>query len=440
MSSLPSVRQSLMAFLGTALTSSSARQTIVDQLLVQGSTSLTEGQSWTLKPGTRYVLCRSSGAAIAFRTPDLPPSPGQVPSFRIAGAHTDSPGFRLRNSGLEAFESLTRAGIEVYGSPIQSSWLDRDLGIAGTAMVRTSKGGVEARPVHLAKIRASIPNAAIHLNRDINKGFEYNAHTHLRAMIGVAIPAEQRSRGLLWLCEQELNLEQGTVLDAELMLVDDHGMAFLDADATWIQSPRLDNLAGCHSVLQAFLQAGKSEHILLACFFDHEEIGSNSSSGADSDLLVTVMERILLALGHDAEARYRSRAGSLILSVDAAHGFHPAYPEKMDSAYAPRIGAGFVLKTNVNHRYAGDIFSRARVRAAWTDAGLTFQEYTNRADLACGSTIGPMAEALSGIATLDLGIPLWSMHSIRETAHIADQASIIAAIQTIFELRGENPT
>jgi aspartyl aminopeptidase len=324
-------------------------------------------------------------------------------------------------------------GTELYGSPIISTWLDRPLQLAGLVAIRSATG-LEYQAITLNQLPVHIPNIAIHLNREINKGFEYNPAQHLRVIMGGDFPESARQRLIPWLCERQLGLEPGLVVQAELAVVDSAPATYLPGGLCL--APRLDNLAGCHSLYQSFFQASPTAMSQVLVVFDHEEIGSRSRSGADGNILPQILERIVLAQGGSREDFLRAIAASVLVSVDAAHGRHPLYPDKHDPDYAPELGSGIVIKSNAQHKYATGLVESAKYAELWKEGGIAVQYFANRPDMGCGSTIGPLVEGVSGIATIDIGIPLWSMHSVRETAHLDDQNAMIRALSLFY---GEAP-
>jgi aspartyl aminopeptidase len=405
--------------------------TIQNQLAAIGARQFLETESWKLTAGSLGYIVRDGSALIAFRIGQAPAAIG----WRLAAAHTDSPGLRLRPASAQWADGLLQIGTELYGSPIVSTWLDRDLAVAGLALVRApnTDAGCVAKPFVVKDLRAVVPNLAIHLNREVNKGFEYNPQLHLKAYLGLT---ETTGADPVKIFEQIIAAAAGVPTDALIMfeanLTDDQPNSYLDQANRLLHGPRLDNQLGCQAITQAFIEAPPRPWTQLAIFYDHEEIGSRSGSGAESSFASEVINRLHYGLDAGLEDLQRSKAGSLLVSVDAAHARHPSYPDKHDAAYAPRLGRGIVLKTNGAHKYAGTVFSQGRAVALWRDHGLTVQSFTNRADMACGSTIGPISESWLGMPTLDVGVGIWAMHSLRELGSLDDQAAMIRALGLIY--------
>lgn len=394
-----------------------------------GAQPLRTDRKWRLEPGGLYWLEPTPRSLAAFRLPS-----GEPRGFRIAAAHSDSPCLRLRERSARWEEGLLLTGCEVYGGAIHASWLDRSLRAAGCASLARD-GGAAVLPVEL-DARLVVPNLAIHLNRDLNKGFEYNPHQHLRAVAALdpawrERPWEAAAAAALAARGEPTRVED--ILALELCLADAQPPQLLGGEL--INAPRLDNLAGCHAALAALAAAAPDAHAAqLACLFDHEEVGSRSQGGADSAGLPRLLRRIALGLGLAGEEDFLiALERSCVASVDAAHALHPNFPERHDPAYAPRLNGGPALKTNANQRYATGPAGAARFAALCAGRSIPLQRFSNRADAACGSTIGPALSALAGVAAVDVGIPLLAMHSCRETAGLRDQAAMVEALAAFLE-------
>jgi len=420
----------LSTFIEAGITPYHVVQTLRELLVQAGAGELSEADAWQLSPGGLYFLVRDGSSLVAFRIARHSAEPQSKPgAFRIAAAHTDSPCLHLRLEGHSNQSTGLQFGTELYGSPIVSTWIDRNLAIAGAAMLRR-EGSLQLVPCSLGSYRATVPNCAIHLNRDINKGFEYNAHQHLRAYT-----AFSDHEHFMQELAAQLACSPADIVHADLYLVDDQPCVPLGPDSKLLQAPRLDNLAGCHAVLSAFLAQSAADADQVAVFFNHEEIGSRSASGADSSFLQGILARVSNS-ATGSELLSRKLRGSFLVSVDAAHAVHPSYPERYDPLYAPQMGKGPVSKVNVSQRYASSLSALGRAKQLWQQAGLVVQHFSNKADQPCGSTIGPMTEALLGMPAIDMGIGIWAMHSIREVCSLNDQAGMIRALELLY---GEKP-
>lgn len=430
----------LCDFLDASPTAYHAVDSLAAALVAAGAQALDEREAWRLEPGASYFVQRSGSALIAFR-PGLK-APAEE-GFAIAGAHTDSPALKLRFDRRMLDHGMERAPVEIYGGPIVSTWLDRPLSLAGSVAIATQaeagvSAGVDTRLVNLARPVGIVPNLAIHLNRDINKGFEYNAQTQLPVLLSSSgngadgKKAEGELSPLVSLVAAELGVEGSAILGADLTFVDLQKASLIGAGQDLINAYRLDDLLGCHAILEAFLAVQPSLHGQVACFLDNEEVGSRSSQGADSSFLRDILGRIAALQGTTSEGFYRALASSFSVSVDVSQAFHPSYAEKYDEAFAPLLNGGPAVKVNANLRYATDAEAEARFRLFCAEAGFPCQKFMSRADIAPGSTIGPMSSSLTGIKTVDVGHPLLSMHSIRETSGCRDHEAMVGALKVAF--------
>ena len=451
----------LLRFLSSSPTPYHAAAGAASRLREQGFTEIHETERWRLEPGRAYFLQRAGSAIVAFRVGAGAPADS---GFRILAAHLDSPALKLKVRGTERFHDLLRVPVEVYGGPILSSWLDRDLGIAGRLMVQSGEGRdagrgcAESVLVSTDGPVAIIPNLAIHLNRDLNKGFEYNPQDHLAALVnparlpeappgalseapdgtqrgspggaqGNARPPRARfpkaAGALVGELAENAGVELERVLSWDLLLWDTCAAEALGSGSRLYAGGRLDNLVGAWSALGALVGAEAGEATQVAVLFDAEEVGSRAGPGADSSFLEGVLGRVVSTLGGDTEDYYRAAACSLLVSNDAAHALHPGYAAKYDSDYAPVLGGGPAIKLNAKLRYATSTSGAARVEAAAEEAGVPLQYLAVRSDMRSGSTIGPFGWARTGIDPVDIGVPIVAMHSIRETGDLRDAHALV---------------
>lgn len=438
----------LCDFVDASPTAYHAVDSMAATLEARGARRLDERAAWALEPGAAYFVVRSGSALIAFRPGLRPPAEA---GFAMAGAHTDSPALKARLEKPLSGKGMERVAVEIYGGPIVSSWLDRPLALAGRVALRAPSGGVESRLVNLARPVGVVPNLAIHLNRDINKGFEYNAQNHLPVLVAATGEAAEAARetaaeggaasgasaspAVAWplaLVARELGVEAAAVLGADLYFVEAQRVCAFGPEPELVNGPRLDDLVGCHAILEAFLDAPPAAHGQVACFLDNEEVGSRTIQGADSSFVRDLLGRVCALSGCGTQDFYRALAASFCVSVDVAQAFHPSYADKFDDLYAPVVNGGPAVKANANYRYATDAESEARFRLLCAAAGASCQKYMSRADIAPGTTIGPMGSSLTGIPTVDVGAPLLSMHAIRETAGARDHEAMAAALGALF--------
>jgi aspartyl aminopeptidase len=420
----------LCAFLDACPTPFHACAESVRRLERQGFRRRGEGEAWKGAPLSRAYVQRGA-SLIAWAEPE-----GAEPArpWRIVGAHTDSPNLRLRPQPDTGRAGLRQLGIEVYGGVLLNSWLDRDLALAGRVFVRGAKGP-EERLFALEAPLLRIPQLAIHLNREVNsEGLVLNPQVHLTPLYAGDDGAAPDLRELLGAA---LALEPGRILAWDAMLHDAQPARLIGQGEQFISSGRLDNLCSCFCALTGLLQRlespGPLRSVAALAFFDHEEVGSVSSRGAQSGFLRDVLERAVFARGGAREDVHRAVAGSLCLSADMAHATHPNYPEKHEPDHPVRMNGGPAIKTNVNQRYASEGETEALFLETCARAGVPVQRYSHRGDLPCGSTIGPLTAASLGIRTVDVGNPQLAMHSARELCGARDPLHLSRAMSAFFE-------
>ena len=378
-------------------------------LVEAGWVEVAERDPWPSEPG-RYLI-RRGGSLVAWSTTA---SSDPADAFRIVGAHTDSPNLRLKQHHDRRFANLAVLALEPYGGPLLTTWLDRDLGVAGRLGLRD---GTE-RLVHVADPVLRVPNLAIHLDRDASTAPD--RQRHLDAVWGTG-----DEPFLTWLGRRE-GFDPADVLGFELMTTDTLPSARVGANGEFLAAPRLDNQATCFAAVQALIDAAGPDSSGIdgirpvVVLFDHEEVGSTSERGAQSDLLATVVGRTVLAAGGTRDDVHRAVAASICASGDMAHATHPNHADRHEPLHRIVAGGGPVLKVNQNLRYATDSRGTVAFALACEQADVPLQRYVHRADLPCGSTIGPMSAARTGITTVDVGAPQLAMHSAREQMAAAD--------------------
>jgi aspartyl aminopeptidase len=413
----------LISFINNSPTAFHAAESISQRLLTKGFVELSEKEGWALKPCGKYFVRRNDSAVVAFVCGQKTPWES---GFRLMGAHTDSPALRIKPKGEVLKEVYTSVRVESYGGPIHSTWLDRELGLAGRVFVREN-GAVMSKLLDSKRPVAIVPNLAIHMNREVNKGFEYNAHTQLCGILSAGDCAAKAGSLVDWIAA-EVGAKSTDVVDADLFFYDSTPGQLCGFNNDFIVSPRLDNLAMSHAILNALETSSAAQHTNIAFFFDNEETGSCTYQGADSSFARDVTERIVLTQKGGREEYLRALARSFLISADMAHALHPNFADKHDDKYAPVINGGPVIKQNGNNRYATTAETSAIFEAICSAASVPFQKLINRADVPCGSTIGPMSSAALGVRAVDIGNPMWAMHSIRETAGTRDQDHMIKVL------------
>jgi aspartyl aminopeptidase len=392
--------------------------TVAQRLTAAGYTELDERDRW--QADGPYFTVRA-GSIVAWSSAGSPGRP-----FRIIGGHTDSPNLRVKQHPDRWVSGWRVVALQPYGSTWLNSWLDRDLGISGRLSVRHA-GTITQRLISIDSPVLRVPQLAIHLAED-RKSVTLNPQRHVDAVWGTGDGA----RSFLAYVAERVGVDVGDVLGADLMTHDVQPSTVIGADGDLVSAPRLDNQATCYAGLQAFLAAEARDHVPLLALFDHEEVGSTSDHGAQSNLLTTVLERIALADGGTREDYLRRLPGSVVASGDMAHATHPNYPERHEPGHLIEVNAGPVLKVQPNLRYATDGRSSAVFALACEQAGVPLQRYEHRADLPCGSTIGPMTSARTGIPTVDVGAAQLAMHSARELMGAEDVAWYAAALQAFL--------
>lgn len=425
--------QALLEFIDSSPSPWHAVTRMQARLELHGFTSLNERDAWILHPGGRYYVIRDDSSLIAFIVGDggLP-----VDGFRIIGAHTDSPGFRVKPSGPQARGSQAGLGVEIYGGPIIATFADRDLTLAGRIMIRGPDGTIQRRLYHHAGSLLRLPNPAIHLNRTVNSdGLKFDAQEELPLILGTLREELPPRQQFLEHLAQALNIEPDAVVAWELAVADTQPGAFFGLDQEFIADSQLDNLASCHAGLEGLLAAAQGTQfggVAMCAFFDHEEIGSKSFKGAEGSFLPDTLSRIADALGVQGSDYQRALAASMVMSADMAHAFHPNFAHYYDSAHQVDLNGGPVIKINANQRYATDGVAEAVFEALCREVDVPCQKYVHRNDLPCGSTIGPVTAARIGIRCVDVGNAMWSMHSLRESAGVRDHELMIRVMGHFF--------
>lgn len=406
-----------------------AVKTCENRLLAAGFSRLEEIDRWMLAPGSKHYVVRGGSSIIAFVVGQ---NPGATAGLRLIGAHTDSPGLRIKPKPAEEASGMIRLGVEVYGGPILATFADRDLSLAGRVNVRTPDG-FASHLVRFSDPVLRLPNLAIHMNRDVNEnGLKFNKQTELPLLLGVADKETLTDLRFRQPIADLLGVEADDLMTWELAAYDTQKGALWGVDREFIADSQLDNLASCHAALCALLAAGQSEATCLCAFFDHEEVGSESAAGAGGSFVQDVLARLAAGAGMDTEDRKRWLARSFFISADMAHGWHPNFPAAYEPCHRALVNAGPVIKSNANQRYSTSAETAARFMAICDKAGVPCQQYAHRTDLGCGSTIGPIIAARLGIPSIDVGSPMWAMHSIRESAGVLDHGYMIAAMTQFF--------
>ena len=412
---------SLAAFIAASPSSFHAVAEAARQLATAGFAELTEADSWDAAAGAHLVI--RDGAIVAWRQPA---SADVTTPFRIVGSHTDSPGFKLKPQPTTATLGWLQAGVEVYGGPLFNSWLDRELEFAGRLAFRDGTSAlVRTGPL------LRFPQLAVHLDRAVNSdGLKLDPQRHLNPVIGLGDLEHNDLVGHLAKLAGQTGAE---VAGYDISVADTQPPAVFGLDDAFFASGRLDNLSSVHASLVAFLALPDSlDSISVFAAFDHEEVGSDTRSGASGPLLSDILTRVSAGLGASESQRLQAFASSWCLSADAGHSVHPNYPERHDPVNRPVAGSGPILKINANQRYATDALGAVEWARSCDAAGVDYQEFVSNNAVPCGSTIGPLTATRLGIRTFDVGIPLLSMHSARELAGASDPLDLSKAISAFL--------
>lgn len=406
--------EDLADFVAASPSSYHAAAEVARRLEDAGFERLAEEDAWTLTPGGRYVVVRD-GAAIAWT---IPTDATAITPSHVLGAHTDSPGFKLKPQPTTGSKGWLQAAVEVYGGPLLNSWLDRELRLAGRLALADGR-------VVLADTGAllRLPQLAVHLDRESNTGLALDKQYQTQPVWGVGDPSQA---DILAELAESAGVSASDIRGYDVVIADTARGAVFGKDDAFFASGRLDDLASVHAGVVALAGpstgsgAQEGAPIAILAAFDHEELGSNSRSGAAGPLLEDILGRIYDALGADDSERRRAFASSWCLSSDVGHSVHPNYAHKHDPVVQPVLGSGPILKLNANQRYATDAIGSAAWRRWCDDADVTTQEFVSNNTVPCGSTIGPITATRLGIRTVDVGIPILSMHSARELAGVSD--------------------
>lgn len=410
-----------------------AVEACISRLRDAGFTRLHDGEEWHLKKMGKYFFTRNGTCIFAFTI-----GGAYVPGdgFIVLGAHSDSPCFKVKPTACMVKDGSLMVNTMPYGGGLWHSWFDRDLGIAGRCIIKEKDGGISARLVRIDDPVARIPNLAIHLTSGEERtSFSPNLQEHCKAILSMdpeivsLEPTDDEKEVssrlhpvLLRMMADQLGVDVGSIEDMELQLIDTQPSAIGGAGGELLFSGRLDNLCSCYQSLRAIIDSSTDPSVQatqkgvhMTMFFDHEEVGSQSPCGAGSGLFLDTIKLCISKLADEStETVMKTLKRSFVVSIDMAHAKHPNYQSKHDSTMAPRINQGLVVKTNANMRYATNSVSATMFRQLAKMVGCPVQEFSVRSDTGCGSTIGPIISTLSGILTIDVGTPQFSMHSIRE--------------------------
>lgn len=414
--------EDLADFVAASPSSYHAAAEVALRLVAEGFTPLREEDAWPAQPGGRFVVVRD-GAVIAWV---VPAEAAATTPAHVFGAHNDSPGFKLKPRATTGTKGWLQAGVEVYGGPLLNSWLDRELRLAGRLVLADGHVALaDTGPL------LRLPQLAIHLDREANRALTLDKQLHTQPVWGLGDATEADLLGEL---AESADVDAADIRGYDVVLADSARGAVFGKDDAFFASGRLDDLASVHAGVVALADVVPETltSIAVLAAFDHEELGSGSRSGAAGPFLEDILERVYAHLGADVSERRRAYASSWCLSSDVGHSVHPNYAAKHDPVVQPVLGSGPILKLNANQRYATDAVGAA-AWASWCDAaGVVSQEFVSNNTVPCGSTIGPITATRLGLRTVDVGIPILSMHSARELAGVSDLHDLTRAAAAFF--------
>ena len=404
-----------------------------EDLCKEGFVEIKEEEKWKLEKGGKYFVTKNDSALTAFVV-----GKGEIEEngFKIIGAHTDSPSFRIKPAPeMVVDNTYVRLNTEVYGGPILNTWMDRPLGVAGRVTLRSENILYpETRLVNINKPIMIIPNLAIHMNRDVNAGIELNKQKDTLPLLGMVSDELEKDNYLMSAIAKELSVELKQIIDFDLFLYEYEKGSIIGLNNEFISSSRLDDLAMVHAGIRALARVEAVEATNIMVCFDNEEVGSSTKQGADSNMLVDILERITISLGKNREDFLRAISKSFIISADNAHAVHPNSPEKNDPTSKPYMNKGPVIKINANQSYTTDSNSDAVYELVCEKAGVPVQKFVNRSDARGGSTIGPISSTHLNIRSVDMGNPTLAMHSIRELGGVLDHTYVTKSFEEFYKI------
>lgn len=402
---------------------------ILDQ---NGFTELTFGTGWNLENGGRYYTIPYGTTLYAFT---IGKEPSNLPSLRIAAAHTDHPCFHIKPYPEMKEHNYLKINTETYGGPILNTWLDRPLSVAGKVCLKSDSIMQPNTVLFDAKVPLlTIPNLAIHINREINKGVELNKQTDLNPIIGMMNQSLNEKHFFMDFLAKQLQVEQEEILDFDLSIYNCEEPTILGMNEEFFSSPRLDNLTSVMACVNGIIHDKNEKDIHIIALYDNEEIGSRTKQGADSSLSSMLLEKIYTGLGHGKANLYHAYFNSMILSVDVAHCLHPNYLTKNDPTSYCELGKGIVFKLDSTQKYAYDTEAVAILEQICLAHDVKYQKFVNRSDMTSGSTLGSIISSWIPIKTIDIGVPLLAMHSARELMGTRDQIELETVIESFFKV------
>lgn len=406
-------------------------EAVKQQLVEQGYEELEWKEDWNLQKGGKYMVIHHGSSMFAFT---VGAEFCAKDDFRIAAAHGDFPGFRIKPNPEVETEQYVQLNVESYGGVNLASWLDRGLSAAGRVVLKSDNVfKPKVRLVDFEKTLFTIPNIAIHLEREMNKGIEWNKQTQMLPVAGMLGEEKEKHRFLEALAKK-LGVETDAVLDYELQVYNRDQAEMLGLEEEFLSAPRLDNLTSVQAITDGIIEGGRKDGLNIIAIFDHEEIGSRTKQGAGSMVILHLLEKIYASFGMPGQACRNAIAESLLLSVDVSHGFHPSYGGKYDPTNKNMLNHGICIKEACSQSYATDSEAVGIVQQICEREQIPYQKFVNRSDMIGGGTLGSIASAILPVRTVDIGVPLLAMHSSRELMGVKDQESLTRLIRAYFSL------
>lgn len=415
--------EKLLDFIEKSPTAFQAVDEMQKRLTENGFEVLSEKEYWKLVPGGKYLVTRNNSALIAFCIPEK-----ESRVFHIMASHSDSPSFKIKeNPEIKVDNSYVKLNVEKYGGMLMAPWFDRPLSVAGRVIIRRN-GGLKEKLVNIKRDLVMIPNLAIHMNREANNGVSYNPQKDLQPLFA----AGNTDRTLLEIIAEQTGVKKEDIISHDLFLYNRMPGTIWGADKEFVSSARLDDLQCAFASMEGLLRAQNHESIAVHCVMDNEEVGSGTKQGAASTFLKDTLLRINMGLGRTYEEYLMTLAGSFMVSADNAHALHPNYTDKTDPTNHPVLNKGIVIKFNANQKYCTDAVSAAIFKELCTKAGVPYQTFVNRSDIAGGSTLGNISNTQVPMNTVDIGLPQLAMHSPYETAGVKDTEYLVRAAEELF--------
>lgn len=417
------LNQELITFLNNSPTCFHAIANMKAELEAAGFERLLEGACWTLREGGNYYVTRNDSALIAFRIPKR-----DFAGFQIMASHSDYPTLKVKaNAEISVENQYVKLNVEKYGGLILAPWLDRPLSLAGRAVVRTPEG-IATRLLNIDRDLLMIPNLAIHMNRKVNEGYEFNAQRDMLPLFGGAAAKD----GYKKLIAEAAGVVEEDVLDCDVFLYNRMKGTMFGLNQEFIAAPHLDDMQCAFASLKAILSAKPTNSVAVHCVLDNEEVGSGTKQGAASTFLKDILHRINAGMGRTEEEYLTALASSFLVSADNAHAVHPNQPDKADPTNRPYMNGGIVIKYSANQKYTTDAVSGAIFRSFCEKADVPYQIFHNRSDILGGSTLGNISNAQVALNAVDIGLPQLAMHSSYETCGAKDTEYLVRVATLAF--------